>query len=112
MTAQLDMFAEPISSTKCYGTIDERFTSFINANPQVYRAFVSLAREYLARTQSKRVGAKMVWERMRWEYAIRTRGESDYKLNNSYTSRLARLASSLEPDLRDAFEQRVLRSAS
>jgi hypothetical protein len=78
----------------------------------VYAAFVMLSREYLERTNRSRVGAKMIFEEMRWRFGIRTRGESDFNLDNSYVSRLARLAAEKESDLRNVFEFRKLRSAA
>lgn len=109
---QLDLFATPIEAVPEKGlSIDERFERFIAANPHVYRAFVSLAREYLRATGRHRVGAKAIFEKMRWEYSIRSKVEAgEPALNNSYVSRLARLAATNEPDLRDAFEFRALRS--
>lgn len=108
--AQLDLFAQNVVSVSCEGTLDERFERFIALNGHVYSAFVLLTREYLRGTGHKRVGAKAVFEEMRWRFAIRTRGESSYALNNSYVSRLARLAAQKEPDLADVFEFRTLRS--
>ncbi len=93
-------------------SIDERFKRFISANPQVYSAFVFFAREYLARGHG-RVGAKAVWERLRWEYGVRTAHDAgDALLNNDYVSRIARLAAAREPDLRCAFAFRALRDAA
>lgn len=108
---QLDMFATPIISVnRPEITLDERFALFMRLNEHVYRAFVAIAREYLASTGRNRVGAKAVFEAMRWRFAVRSRGQSDFALNNSYVSRMARLAAASEADLRDAFEFRALRS--
>jgi hypothetical protein len=109
--AQLDLFARPVIATPNTGTIDERFQRFLAANGHVYAAFILIAREYLRATGRTRVGAKAVFEEMRWRFAIRTRGEHEYQLNNSYVSRLARLAAERETDLSEAFEFRKLRAA-
>lgn len=110
-STQLDLFIAPIVRIDARNlSLDERFERFHAANPHVYRAFVAIAREYLAATGRDHVGAKMLWEELRYRFAVRSRGESDYSLNNSYVSRMARLAAAREPDLRTAFEFRQLRS--
>ena len=48
-------------------------------------------------------------EVMRWDTRLTTNGDP-FKLNNSYTSRLARAAVARHPELDDFFEQRELRS--
>ncbi len=88
--------------------IEERFHQFHAANPQVYRALRSLALP-LAHAGRKRIGVKMLWETLRYSYSIVTDG-SDYKLDNSYTSRYARLLMDQEPELRGLIETRVLRA--
>lgn len=111
--AQMELFDRQIVPVSAKGlTLDERFERFIELNGHVYSAFVLLTREYLERTNRSHVGAKAVFEMMRWQFGIRTRGESDYQLNNSYVSRLARLAASKEDDLANVFEFRKLRSAA
>ncbi len=69
-----------------------------------------LAREYREATGHHRIGMKMLWEKLRYEFGVRTKGENDYALDNSYTAYYARLISEQEPDLADAFEFRKLRS--
>ena len=111
--AQLDLFDRKIVPVAAKGlNLDERFARFIELNGHVYAAFVMLTREYLAGTNRSRVGAKAVYEILRWQFGIRTRGESDYNLDNSYVSRLARLAAEKESDLRNVFEFRKLRSVA
>lgn len=110
-TEQLSLWNRPIVAIdRRLLSIDERFEAFHRANAHVYRLFVAVAREYLTETRSAHVGAKAVWEAIRWRYAIRTRGTSDIALDNSYTSRYARLAAATESDLREAFQFRRLRS--
>lgn len=88
--------------------LDEQFKLFHAANPQVYELFRALTRR-LVQAGRRKVGAKMVWERIRWEYALATEGDA-YKLNNNLTSRYARLVMEREPDLAGIFETRELRS--
>lgn len=88
-------------------TLDERFQAFHQANPHVLEELRKLALQ----AQSKgirRVGIKMLWEVLRWR-GMKTHGDA-YCLNNSYTSRYARLLER-DPALRGMFETRVLRSS-
>lgn len=53
----------------------------------------------------------MVWERARWEFVMGTDDQSsDFKLNNNYHSRYARLIMEQEDDLDGFFDLRELRS--
>jgi len=86
------------------------FWDFHQSNPAVYRALVRLARQ--ARQQGKiKIGIRMLWEVMRWEFWLQTDDNvSDFKLNNNYISRYARLIMEREPDLAGCFEIRELKS--
>ncbi len=110
---QLDFFSpiEPLETGARDESLDERFARFHARNPHVYHAFVSVARTYLRVTGRTHVGAKMVWEKLRWEYALRTT-DSEPALDNSYVSRYARMAALNEDDLRAAFAFRKLRSVA
>lgn len=90
-------------------TIDSRFNEFHAANPHVYDALVRYAREAL-RAGAPRIGVKLIWERMRWDVTV-THRFNDFKLNNDFTSRYARLIAQNEPDLAALFETRKLRAA-
>lgn len=68
--------------------IERDFAEFDRQNPQVYRHFMIFALEAI-RAGHKRIGAKAVMERVRWESAMQTIG-SLYKVNNSYVSYYAR----------------------
>ena len=59
-----------------------------------------------------RWGAKAIWEVLRYELAISTTANvKDYKLNNNYTSRMARKLMNEEPeDFGDFFEVRKLKT--
>lgn len=103
MTGQLDFFytAEQVPSTGT--TIEERFKSFNEGNPHVYRAICILARDLVSKGAT-RLGMKMLFEYLRVS-SIRTNGR-EFKLNNSYTSRYARLVVEQEADLAPRFELR------
>jgi hypothetical protein len=89
--------------------IQERFEQFDRLNPHIYDILVELARKLRARRPSRRVGIGMLFEVLRWNYLVQTTGD-DFKLNNNYRSRYARLIEEREPDLRGAFELRELHS--
>jgi hypothetical protein len=88
--------------------LDKSFLDFHLKNPHVYVLLVSLART-AAKKGRKKIGIGMLFERVRWEIFITTTGD-DYKLNNNHRSRYARLIMDAEPDLKDAFEVRELKS--
>ena len=81
-------------------TIAERFDAFHAANPHVADALELLARQWLD-AGHKRVGIKALIERLRWEYGIRTEGDS-FRLNNTLTSHYARLLIERRPEWADA----------
>jgi len=88
-------------------TIDAQFEEFHRNNPEVYEELVRLARQMKARGH-KRIGIKMLWEVLRWERAMKTTDQTEWKLNNNYTSRYARLIMENEPDLKGFFVTRGL----
>lgn len=89
-------------------TLDERFAEFMAERPEVYRMFCDLAVE-AARKGRRRVGAKMLAELIRWEHNVR-RGDAEFKLNNSFVSRMARKFQEDYPRLAQMFETRELKS--
>jgi hypothetical protein len=91
-------------------TIARRFAEFHASNPFVYETLVRLARFAKSKGRS-RIGIGLLWERLRWELWIATDGDADYKLNNDFRSRYARLIMRQEEDLSDFFETRRLRAA-
>lgn len=88
--------------------LDQRFWVYHEANPVLYDTLARLA--LTAVQQGKRhIGAKALWERMRWELWMAADGD-EFALNNNFTSRYARLLMAREPELRGVFELRELRS--
>ena len=105
-----DSASPPILVKPDPGTIDDSFDRFHSANPWVYDALVELARDLHRRGRGK-VGMKMLFEVLRWHWYMSTTDESsDFKLNNNYTSRYARLIMKNESDLEGIFEIRTLTS--
>jgi hypothetical protein len=103
--------ADPVQIDFLAPSLGDRFRTFHEAHPQVYRLLVKFARKWKL-AGHKKCGIKMLWERVRWEIGIEGLPDSDedFKLNNNYHSRYARLIMRQESDLRDFFETRELRS--
>jgi hypothetical protein len=105
---QFDEYREP--ERRPGQSIQERFEAFHKANPWVYQALVTLARDLVSRGRNK-LGIGMLWEVLRWQYFMQTVDpSSDFKLNDHYRSRYVRLISANVPELRGRFETRSLRS--
>ncbi|MEK9724416.1 MAG: hypothetical protein VW405_13170 [Rhodospirillaceae bacterium] len=106
MTGQLDIFGAAIDQRD---PLELRFEAFHEANPNVYRLFERFTKEAIAAGRV-RIGAKAIFERMRWYFAFETTGDT-FKLNNSFTSFYARLFMADHPEHADLFETRERRSA-
>lgn len=89
--------------------LDAAFWAFHEKNPRVYAALLRFAREALA-AGKHHLGIGALYERARWELWMATSGDEEFKLNNNYRSRYARLLMHQELELRGAFELRELRS--
>ena len=87
------------------GTIAERFEQFHRMNPHVYTAIVEVALD-LKKRGFRKGGMKMIFERLRWLYAIQTQGDV-FLLNNSFTSCYARVVMETVPALDGFFETRL-----
>lgn len=93
----------PINPKTLFGDrIDDRFIVWVVDHPESVAAFVRIARANANR--GKRVGAKAIVEALRI-------AEDAVEINNSYTSRLARLVMRDYPDLSGYFNVRELRAA-
>lgn len=91
-----------------FGTaLDDQFDAYVRDHPHVYEAMVRLARQAKDAGRT-RIGAKALWERMRWDLWIAT-GKTP-QLDNNMVSRMARLIAQREPDLAGLFTFRELRS--
>lgn len=94
-------------------TIEERFDAFHRTNPDVYELMVRFAVE-AARAGWTRYGVKSLYERVRWHQRVDCKDSRDFKLNNDFTSRYARLLNS-DPRIQevcgaDFFETRQLKA--
>lgn len=90
-------------------TFEHRFATFDADNPNIYRLLVRFARQLRDRGYS-RCGIALLWERMRWEMMLSTSDPAGFKLNNDYKADYARMMMRNEPDLREFFRVRELRS--
>ncbi len=91
-------------------TIDERFKLFHEQNPHVYERIVSITRDLKLRGW-KRAGIAMIFERLRWLYAIQTSGD-DYKLNNDFRALYARKVMQEYPEFNGFFATRRRQSGA
>ena len=97
-------------------TIRDKFIAFHKANPTVYDLFERFTFEAISAGMTK-VGAKFVFERIRWEIAISTTGAGycpslrrDLKLNNNFTAWYARLFIAKHRAYKGLFELRTRKS--
>lgn len=90
-------------------TIQERFERFHAAHPDIYALFRRFAFELKAAGR-QHYGAKSLFERIRWHYATSSSYGPDFKLNNVFSSRYARLLISDHPEFDGFFAVRRLRA--
>ena len=69
--------------------LEGRFWKYHDENPAIYEAFDRFAMEAFAAGRTY-IGAKMLFERIRWYTTVEARGEG-IKLNNNYHAFYARL---------------------
>lgn len=93
------------------GSIQERFETFHRLNPWVFDALEKLASQYAAKGR-KRIGIRMIWEVVRWNYNLQTSDpNSEFKISDHYHSRYVRLLIEKHPEWADLFELRKLRAS-
>ncbi len=89
-------------------TMDERFTEYHAAHPEVLDELVRLLRQASDAGRS-RIGVKALFEILRWQRGVIQR-DGKFLLNNSLTSRYARLIIDEHPEFESMLETRELRS--
>lgn len=89
-------------------TIEGRFMLFHLHNPGVYQRLVQMARDWKANGRT-RGSINMFFEVLRYERGLVTKGD-DFKVNNNFRSRYARMIMQDEPGLRGFFDTRELQS--
>lgn len=90
-------------------SIQERFEEFDAAHPDVYVLFRRFALELIA-VGRRRIGAKLLIERIRWHYVTSSAGSGEFKINNVFSSRYARKLIAERPEFADVFEVRQLQA--
>ncbi len=87
--------------------LEAQFIAFHHAFPGVYVTLVDLAYQWKDSGHT-RVGIGMLFEIIRWNEGIRRTDTEQFRLNNNYRSRYARLIMANCPDLAGFFELRAL----
>jgi len=91
-------------------TIQGRFDVFLAQQPDVYAHFRSIALD-LWRRGVTHYGAKAIVEVVRYHRILQGVDADGFRINNDYTSRLARRAIEDCPELSEFFELRQIKSA-
>jgi hypothetical protein len=89
-------------------TIDDRFKDYIIANPRVFTLFCKYA-EMVRAKGYHRYSADAIVHRIRWHENFETTRTDEFKINDHYSSRLARLLIERDPTYEGFFELRELR---
>lgn len=91
-------------------TIQQSFEHFHHTHPEVYDYLVGLAHKLINRGYTH-YGIGSLYEHARWHFEFEQKEHEEFKLNNNYRSRYARLIMEQEPELRTFFELRHLKAA-
>lgn len=86
-------------------TIEERFKEFHAQNPHVLTILTRMTYD-LKKAGFKRFGLRLLWGKLRWEYALQTKSADTFKLNDHYVALYARMIMEQNPDLDGFFETR------
>lgn len=92
-------------------SLDAKFWRFHKGHPEVYRQLVGMSREAVGAGRD-RLAIGMLFEVIRWHRVIEPDSTEEFKLNNNYRSRYARLIMEQEPDLDGVFATRELSTDS
>lgn len=99
---QANLFANP-------RTIQDRFDAFHAQHPEVYRELVRIAR-LVKSSGLSHYSIDACVQRVRWFFRFEHPDRRDFKINDHFSSRYARLIGQREPDLRTFFETRKLKA--
>jgi hypothetical protein len=88
-------------------TVDAFLSSFL-ANPLIWRQFERFALDAI--NTRRKLGAKAVMERVRWETEIER--QEDFKVSNNWTAYYARIFALKHPTYRDYFDFKQVRGVS
>lgn len=101
MNGQQSLFAQQES-------LADKFFKFHRDNPGVFEAFERYAKQAISAGRTK-LSARLIIERIRWDYYIETRGDS-FKINNNHTPFYSRLFEKAHPEYEGYFTKRKRRS--
>jgi len=85
-----------------------KFEQFDRANPKVWEYFCRFALQ-AANRKRKKIGARLIFERIRWEIFIVTNDE-EFKINNNHAPYYARKFQAEFPEHAELFEIRKIRN--
>jgi len=89
-------------------SIPEAFKEFHNKNPKIYHHFKEYFFYLHNRKGWRKVGGKLIMERIRFEVLIMTKG-SDFKIDNNFTAYYIRLFIQDYPQYEKCFELRTIK---
>ena len=89
--------------------IELGFNKFHTENPWVYDKLRTMALQ-LKRSGRNSYGIAALFEVLRYEYAMKTKSDDGFKLNNNFRALYARKLVQNEPELEEFFRMRVRRS--
>lgn len=84
------------------------FLNYHESNPEIWKHFNRFA--LLAAVSGKKIGAKAIFERVRWEVEIEN--SQDFKVNNNYAAYYARAFELKHPQYKGFFEFRTITGLS
>ena len=100
--AKLDYYRKALMSDGLDLDTVNLFIDYHKANPQIWHYFKHFA--FQAIDKGKKVGAKGIFERLRWQVEIESNAE--WKVNNNYAAYYARIFAIRFPAHKDFFEKR------
>jgi len=86
---------------------DEKFQKFHEENPQIYLELLALTQQAVDHGRNK-IGIQMLAEVIRWNRWIKS-NDPDFKINNNYNARYARLIMAEHPEFGPIFNLRELK---
>jgi hypothetical protein len=90
------------------GQFTDAFVDWIKVNYHVFGQFCKHAKA-LIKAGRKHYGAKTIIELVRYHTDIRQKGDEAFKVNNNYTSYLARLCMLVYPETDGLFDLRTVK---
>jgi len=96
-------------------SIQREFLDFHASNPHVYKFLVHYSMQAVREMRKRGIASPQysisaVIERVRWHVNFEVKGYQDFKINNDYRSRYARLIMKTVPKLRGVFNLRKIKS--